>query len=808
MMQNISVVKPEPVTLRSVEAGEGTFVAEPGYFSGSVNTGGSINSLAVTVTFEKPGAVNLVDIVPESENFNFLLNVFYSEDSVTWQRAAVSTRNKKGSSWRYELPLIFASSIMLVFYKEDNASFSEFKIKKCELSHESAVVLASSSNSDRLWTAENLIDKREEYGWRSEPYEKNSTEFIEIDLGRLYHLNRFALRAVKENPNCFPPAFQVFVSADKARSDSIISEEQFFVAPGAWYSWDFNIVRVRYITIQINQLFRKRKNEFLTQILELNIFAVPENKVKVSEKNNYILASELVPGVVTFAENNTAVPNKAVQANDARLKKATVEYPGIVQLARDGHETEKTVVQANDRRLKTASEELPGIVQLAKDAEQAADKVVKSNDSRLQKGSEEAYGIIRFAKNNEYSSLTALQASDQRIKPATEDQAGILRLAKNNENIAGAAVQGNDNRLREATTQWPGILKFSNHNEDEPLKAVQADDPRLKEGSEQIKGRVQFARHGEVSPMKALQSDDSRLQPATTSDPGIMKFASHNDILAKTAVQADDPRLSDARRPLEHQHDYAAKEHELNSHQGTLNIRTEKDIPKAGSFYFTAMNDLPLSSENSAGYSAGFKGGIISTANESEAVTAISDKGRALDARSREDYAATFISEKKYALHLPEKLAEIHGSGKSLLAEGKVKLKGGADIVGDLYMAISYSRYSSEVFLDGDMLTVSKNGEIEKVKNSDQPVIGIFVSNSTFKLSEKKSSDKKSILVAVAGIAPVRVRGAVKASEKIVYNGGDAGVGVVTASMNASPVAIALETSDKDKEKTVWCKLV
>ncbi|MBN2434760.1 MAG: hypothetical protein JXK07_05765 [Spirochaetes bacterium] len=313
-------------------------------------------------------------------------------------------------------------------------------------------------------------------------------------------------------------------------------------------------------------------------------------------------------GIVELAENNEIKAGAVVQSNDDRLRDASTSYKGIVRLAEDGEESPLAAVQGNDKRLKSATTVAEGIVELAEDGEVAESKVVQSNDKRLRNATTTYKGIVEMAEDGEIAAERVVQSDDRRLKDATTKTTGIVQFSENGESSPLKAVQSNDDRLRKSSEDYPGIVQLAKNGENSPFKCVQSNDHRLRDGSEEQKGIVQFAHNGEISPLKAVQSDDQRIQPAGTvtagivrlakdgestegavvqsndsrlhdgseDEKGIVRFAKHGESRAQFAVQSSDPRLSDAREPLNHEHNYAQKNHNYNEHSGTLSISGEK----------------------------------------------------------------------------------------------------------------------------------------------------------------------------------------------------------------------------------------
>lgn len=746
------------------------------------------NTKPIVFSFKEESTLNKITIEGRLQGLRFAL--FYSESFDRWQRIAARTVKLSGVI-ELEFPLVATKNLKLVVRSNSNA-MSELLLSKITLLKKVDVKISATTELSRLWVKENLTDGRTEYGWAS----LDDTEHeINLDLGIAFYLSEIQLRATKKEFAQFPENFAISFSDDNINFYTCISEGEFFASSLSWYKWLFQPIRARYIRINI---YAPKKS----RILELAAFAIAENYLVTRVRSEVALATEMLPGTVTLAGNNSYTPNKVVQGNDSRLQPANTETKGIVQLARDGSTEAEKVVQGNDRRLKAASETMSGIVQLARNNESRQGTAVQSNDDRLKLSGEENAGIVQLAKDGESRHGLALQSHDARLKSATTSNPGIVQIAEDGSTENNKVIQGSDQRLRVSSIAWPGITQLAKHNEQATGKALQSDDPRLCEGDENQKGRVQFARNGEAVSGKALQSNDSRLNAASKESMGLVQLAKPGSIEPNKAITGDDPRLSDERKPSTHTHDYAEKKHDLNSHVGKLNLDvTTKTAPDPEGFHVGPMHDLPLSSKNTEGVAAGFSGGLIVDGSVNPAVSAKSRGHEAITGLSSDRSAAVFLSEKDYSLKLPSSLSAVKSSGKSLYVEGSSLFKETLNVEHSLTLAIQWNKISNEAFAEGDLLAVHTDGYLEKLKSTSQSCVGVCVSNTAIKLGPQKG--KKSVMVAISGICLVRISGKVNAGSRIGFIGGDPGVGFEN-SPETSTVAISLENSSQTSERLVW----
>ena len=748
-------------------------------------------------------SANFINHLRYDSAVHILADVFWSDDGKRFYRVHGIRHESHGETREFFFPLVEAKFIQINFYQEGGLVHKS-DLRKFEIGFASRAKLSAGTEFDRLWTAENLVDRREDYGWASSVREKNDPDFVHVDLHDLFFVSEIQLKALRDEYNFFPQAFQLQLSEDGGVWHTVQSEDHFMAASGVWHAWQFAGTRARYFRLQIDKHAHYKKNEYQSKILDLAIIAEADSHFHSAVKSTaqQRMASENVPGMVLLAANNIAAASRVVQSNDARLRNASTEYRGIMQFARDNEALQEKAVQGSDSRLKSATELAPGIVQLAKNGENRAGAVVQGNDARLAHATQDAHGIVQLAKEGETRAGVALQASDARLKAASVEKAGVVTLARDGEDLAGKVVQGNDSRLRVGTQAWPGILQLAGLGEIASARAVAADDPRLVEADESRKGRVQLARKGESADLKSVQSSDPRLQSATEENRGVVQFARDGVSATGQAVQSTDSRLTNAREPKAHSHgEYAKIEHEFNSHSGNLLLRRATKTVQADAVTPSFDMNLPLLVENTEGLAASFTGGVVLAA-DSTASYHVSKTAPAIQASSRDQSAATLISANAYALHLPKSLPGLKGSEKAIHAEGHVQIDGSINVKGVACVTVALPRASNEAFVDGDLVTI-ENGVAAKMRNESQVCVGIVVKSGGIQLE----SGAVAVRVAVAGIVSLRAHGLVKAGDKLVLNSGQPGT-CKPGQGNEKTVAIALESVNNDREKQVLGILV
>lgn len=242
---------------------------------------------------------------------------------------------------------------------------------------------------------------------------------------------------------------------------------------------------------------------------------------------------------------------------------------------------------------------------------------------------------------------------------------------------------------------------------------------------------------------------------------------------------------------------------------GTLNIKQDIKTPEPDHIHFSAYNQFPFSVQNKAGWAGGMEGGFFSVAENRPAILALAEKKEALITHSQQGVAALFFSEKNWGVRIPQTLAKLKGSGLALWSEGIMLSDGTIFVRSGTNLCLAFSNFTSEVFTEGDILTIDSSGKVAKMKKEDDTLLGIFTRQPGIVLlpAEKEPDTRDLIFVAVQGIVPVRVVGSVNAGDPISLDGQLPGVGQVS-SRGKKYLFIALEGNTETREKTVPCVLV
>ncbi len=571
-------------------------------------------------------AVNIIEIFPSPSGKTTFPSEFRLEcstDGINWEVIKAENRyTLDEDAYRLLLPVTVFQYLKVYIIKSKRIAAKYFsEIGSIQVGIQGAVSITASSSSSYEHDPSNLLEIDNQKYWESEITSNASSQWIEVDCGRIFTLTHIGITATNDTA-LFPEQFSIEISDDKKIWTTLAEIKRFKAEPGGSYIFGGYPFNARYIRITVMTV-QTEKQKYCAQIA--NIFAYAAlPAVRHFHINAAIqYATVFQPGIVKLAADGDTTPGTVVQAHDRRLQDANTMFKGIVQLAEDGANQKGLVVQASDSRLSPATELKPGIVRLAYDREVSEGAVVKStdsrikeatdttfgivklcpngqyignavvrgDDSRLQKATTKNFGIVRLAENGEDNEFCVVQGNDRRLKDATIVSRGIVELAEDGEDAPGVVVQGNDRRLKEATTHSKGIVELAEDGEDAAGVVVQGNDRRLKEATTHSKGIVELAEDGEDAPGVVVQGNDRRLKEATEETPGIVILAQHGEVRKKHVVQSDDPRLCDKREPLPHTHDYAPIVHSYDSHTGTIAITKEK----SGEF-----NDITPPTDDSA----------------------------------------------------------------------------------------------------------------------------------------------------------------------------------------------------------------
>lgn len=658
--------------------------------------------IACVATFEEQRSFNAIQIEMHPEFGDFFPNTFrfeISQDGQIWEPILQESDFRAGHAGRaaWNFPLISARHLKFLFLADKAnaggnyfAAFGEFRIMVSGI-----VDLEVSSELDRLWVKENLIDERPEYGWSSSLRSNREEEFILVDLGSINRVNEVRMLSKNDIDTFFPEVFSIAYSEDNIAWHHLLEENGFLSEPGVWYRWRFMATNMRFLRISMAEGARTREGKYVSQIIEMEMFATPDvlDAPGRSSADPLMHASVLRSGMVRLAMDGEVREGVVVQASDRRLRDATTEARGIVELGADGEDREGVAVQGHDRRLKYANEDLPGIVRLARDGEVRSGHVVQSDDSRLRYATEEEAGLVELAEDGEVRPGTAVQSNDRRLRLATTAAPGIVQFAENGATRPNEAVQGDDHRLRNASMEYPGIMRFARPAEDAPEAAVQASDPRLKVATTEGAGIVELARDGEDGEGVVVQGNDRRLKYASAESAGIVELAAPGSELKGRAVQADDPRLKDARRPLAHEHDYAPRVHDFANHTGIISLEDEMGDSFAA-LGPPPLNYAPITGVNSGG-GAGLVGrakreGVLGTGEDAGVVGFSTGEGSGVLGAGRAGPGGSFRSERSYGL-VAGGADEGRGLSSSVLA----------------LLASGLSRFDDTIYLKPDSASVA-----------------------------------------------------------------------------------------------------
>ncbi len=764
------------------------------------------NDTAIAViSFSQIEYINFIALefdksIPQSWPSHFRFEI--SDDGQTWT-SLLKEENYRGDVkgfFTWHIPLIKTNFLKLIVFKhyEKNQEFFSI-IKSISLGIHGVQEIKASSELDRLWTKENIIDTRPDYGWSTKINPQKEPENIELDLGSINHVNKIHIKSKDAIHHYFPKAFYFEYSKDGLLWHTMHDEQNFEAQSNQWYLWTFLPTNMRFFRIVITEGAKNEDGSFLSQIIEIKIYGVGLN-FDHSHPHEGITpyATTLNAGLIRLAKDGEYSKNIAVQASDSRLHYATTHRAGIVRLAENGHISDQAVVQADDKRLRDATETYRGIVQLAKDGESRPALAVQANDKRLKEADENSSGILKLCPLGQSLSGRAVQGSDPRLRNGSESFAGIVQLAQNGEDKANVVVQGNDKRLKNATTEQPGILTFAKDGETAEFKAVQSNDKRLKDATENYKGIVRLAKNGEKSALAVVQSNDQRLENATEKQAGIVQLAEHGANQTGAVVQSDDPRLHDARAPKEHAHDYAPSDHSYADHSGNIWLQgypstplIETNPPEKQSVLIGAElldnADSKKSSQQTNDHSIAIAGIATNLKGQNQDIAVLghsnfigvrgqslgtknldsgNKKSAGISGHGRDCPGGRFVSRNDYALIAgTEKLEDGNeSSGKALLAQGSSCFQGQVQIIArpnnEQTIASYFDADSHMPLAKGDIVRIhdKKPAHVIKCdKNYDTSVLGIVVDNPALALSEQENGSSQGVYVALYGMAEVKV---------------------------------------------------
>ncbi|PJZ55367.1 discoidin domain-containing protein [Leptospira barantonii] len=775
--ESIRISHPGLIKIREIKS-SGTYDLKEGKLLRYSETKDSPGISSLTLHFDGISSLNQIRLHSNSQEIAFFPDTFrfeISTDGIVWepilQETGFRRLNQKTGQWNFSL--VQAKFLKLISQVSEKDSAGKYKISlgQLEVGISGIVKIQVSSEQDRFWVKENLIDQRPDYGWASKENPKPSEEFFLTDLGSISRVNELRLLTPKLDPTFFPESFTVYYSEDDLSWNQLLEENQFLSEPGVWYQWRFLPTNVRYLKLVARQKEKKAQEFYQTKIAELELYATPHLSDLTNKPTAEPLpyATVLRSGLVRLAVDGENSEGVAVQSNDRRLRDASTEYKGIVELAGDGEEKEGVVVQGNDKRLKHSTELAHGLVRLASNGENRAERVVQGNDDRLRAATASNLGIVELAENGETKEGVVVQGNDDRLKIATTKKYGLAILSEPGASEPGKAVTADDPRIRKANTEFPGIVRFAKSGEDSAESAVQGSDKRLKIATAESYGIVQLAQSGESKEGLVVQGNDKRLRNATTSYPGIVEIATLGSNAPGKVVSSDDPRLSDKRDPKPHTHEYAPLDHDFSSHTGFLKVKgnTEASYTNISP---PPENHAPIYGKNESEKGAGIVGAARNTGlvgyGEKFGVRGDSSSaekdGAGILGLAKRGFGGMFHSRSGVALFATGKgistLGET-GSGKAFLAEGESEFAGTVRIStgkNSDCIARFFPINPSDVIGEGDILVMGEDGKLQKAKTANAThAIGVAVKSAALLFGNEAPSNGAHWLVAVSGVVTV-----------------------------------------------------
>ncbi len=761
--------------------GNGVFELNNGVLHSYQEESSEPNVCSIIFQLEKNSSFNSIQYDGLEKELEFLPDTFrfeISEDGKVWESIIKEYNYTKGGKrhCRWNFPMITTNYLKLVtkFTKKSPEGKYRLAFENFKLQISGIEKIQASSELDRLWVKENIVDQRPDYGWSSKEKPSPSEEYLLVDLGSVNRVDEIRILSKNSPETNFPDLFYFYYSEDDLAWHQLHEEPNFIAEPGVWYKWKFFPTNMRFFKLVMSNSKPNINKKFCSQIIELEIYAAPDylslsKKKIINETPPY--ASVIRSGLVRLAADGETNAGVAVQGNDRRLRDATTEFKGIVELATDGEDREGVVVQGNDKRLKNATELNYGLVRLARNGEDRKGVVVQGDDERLKAATTESKGIVELAEDGETRPGVVIQGNDSRLKKATTKNYGLVILSELGEDSPNKVITADDPRLRKATTETEGILRFAHNGEESPLAAVQGNDKRLRCATTEYPGIVELAHSGENKEGVVVQGNDERLKHATEDSYGISIFARHGATQPLRAVQSDDPRLSDARVPLPHSHEYADKTHSYDSHTGLIHIVDSTSSAWKNITLPTKQHGVIYGRNQSKGgggvVGIGIDDGVIGNGEDLGVVglaKGIEEDSAGVAGFSEKGFGGIFVSSRNYAIHANGegyKRKEISGSGKAILATGESEFRGTVRILnrkGLDCFAKQFKMQSGDIIQNGDIVVASeKEGSVARSRTSySTKVLGVCVDTSSIVLGEQKFGNDL-ILVAFSGLVYLHV---------------------------------------------------
>lgn len=773
--KSVRISHPSEVSIKSIQT-KGQFELVKGSLVSFIEESSSPTVSSIFFHFKEQVSFNSLQYDGIDKELEFLPDTFrfeISEDGEVWESIIkeydYTRSNKKHCKWNFPMITTYYLKLVVKLSKKDKngkykTAFENFKIQISGIEK-----IHASSEQDRLWVKENIIDQRSDYGWSSKEKTSPSEEFLLVDLGSVNRVDEIRILSKDAEETNFPELFYFYYSEDDLAWNQWHEEPVFIAEPGMWYKWKFFPTNLRFFKLLMVNNKPNSAKRYISQIVELEIYAAPDylslsKKKIINETPPY--ASVIRSGLVRLAADGETNAGVAIQGNDRRLRDATTEFKGIVELATDGEDRDGVVVQGSDRRLKNATDLNYGLVRLARNGENRNGAAVQGDDDRLKLATTDYPGIVELAEDGETRPGVAVQGNDNRLRKATTKAHGLVILAELGDDTPGKVVTADDPRFKKASTEKEGIMRFASNGEENANAAVQGNDKRLKKATTEAHGIVELAQSGESKEGVVVQGNDKRLQHASDDAYGIMIYARHQTSLPFRAVQSDDPRLNDARTPKPHTHEYADKVHSYESHSGLIHIT---DTTSSG------WKNIVLPTKNHSviyGKNEGKDGGGVSGVGHDEGVlghgedygvvglsNGLDDDSAGIAGFSKKGHGGIFSSSRNFAVYANGKgigRKEIPGSGKAILAQGESEFQGTVRFVDEKGMdcvARYFKIQGNDLIHKGDLVVLGeKEGTVTRSRTAySTKVIGVCVDSAALEFGTKKTGNDY-VLIAFMGM--------------------------------------------------------
>ncbi|MCB1160802.1 MAG: discoidin domain-containing protein, partial [Leptospiraceae bacterium] len=198
-----------------------------------------------TISFQaKPG-----EVIYMPDVFRFEI----SQDGNCWesiiQEHSYSSRNS--NEFISNFALIRAKKVKLLIKIKQLMRDDSYKVSfsNLHIGISGIIKIDASSENDRYWVKENLIDSRPDYGWSSKEKENPEEESLQFDLGSVNRVEELRLLTRDHADVHFPNKLFFYYSEDDLSWFQLFEELNFLSERNTWYKWRFLPTNMRFLKI-------------------------------------------------------------------------------------------------------------------------------------------------------------------------------------------------------------------------------------------------------------------------------------------------------------------------------------------------------------------------------------------------------------------------------------------------------------------------------------------------------------------------------------------------------------------------------